>query len=610
MAVRFQLRRDTAANWTSANTVLELGEPGFETDTQKLKVGDGVTPWASLDYSIIREFSELLNPPTTLLGYGIEDAATSTQGALADTAIQPGDELSGVFTGDVSGSVFADDSTVMVDGVSATLNLANNTTTDLTEGTNLYFTDAKADARITAASITDLSDADQTVQTTDDVTFNSVTGNVITSQIDSADSSAIEIQTDVTMLSGLIVGNHIIPSSNENIDLGSASARFRDLYLSGNSAVIGDLALKRHTSGGLLVSDHSSGNATNLTTHDIVANNITTAGYIAGPAVFTIDPAAVGDNTGKVVIAGDLQVDGTQTTINSTTLEVDDKNITLSTGSLNSASSNGAGITVDNGSDTDATLLYNGIDDQWEFNKKLQVAGQVEAESSFRAYDVDAATYRNVLRFDSGNVRLETGTASTTVDLGIWAAGVNVINVKGTGGVDITGAVEADSFNGTGTTEITDFVTNVSTNDNDTTVPTTAAVKTYVDNAAFPATTNNATDIAYTAFNSFSGKRIINTATGNTTTTYGLPTPVAADIGKSWVICNPTDSVITIDHNASGTANYIWIMDGVTLSASASSWTIKKGSIVEIVVVASDSGGGSSSAPNYLIFGAGLLEII
>ena len=545
MAVRFQLRRDTAANWTSANTVLELGEPGFETDTQKLKVGDGVTPWASLDYSIIREFSELLNPPTTLLGYGIEDAATSAQGARADTAIQPGDELSGVFTGDVSGSVFADDSTVMVDGVSATLNLANNTTTDLTEGTNLYFTDAKADARITAASITDLSDADQTVQTTDDVTFNSVTGNVITSQIDSADSSAIEIQTDVTMLSGLIVGNHIIPSSNENIDLGSASARFRDLYLSGNSAVIGDLALKRHTSGGLLVSDHSSGNATNLTTHDIVANNITTAGYIAGPAVFTIDPAAVGDDTGTVVIAGNLQVDGLQTTINSTTLEVDDKNITLSTGSLNSASSDGAGITVDNGSDTDATLLYNGTNDQWEFNKKLQVAGQVEA----------------------------------------------------------------DSFSGTGTTEITDFVTNVSTNNNDTTVPTTAAVKTYVDNAAFPTTTNNAADIAHYVFNTFSGKRIINTASA-TNTTYGLPTPVAADVGKSWVICNPTDSEITIDHDASGTANYIWIMDGVTLSASASSWTIKKGSIVEIVVVASDSGGGSSSAPNYLIFGAGLLEII
>ena len=123
------------------------------------------------------------------------------------------------------------------------------------------------------------------------------------------------------------------------------------------------------------------------------------------------------------------------------------------------------------------------------------------------------------------------------------------------------------------------------------------------------ATVNNAADILYTAFNSFAGKRIINTASA-TNTTYGLPTPVAADIGKSWIICNPTDSEITIDHDASGTANYIWIMDGVTLAAAASSWTIKKGAIVEIVVAAAAAGGGSSTAPNYLIFGAGLLEIV
>ena len=45
-----KLRRDTAANWTSANPVLVSGEPGFETDTGRLKVGDGSTMWASLPY--------------------------------------------------------------------------------------------------------------------------------------------------------------------------------------------------------------------------------------------------------------------------------------------------------------------------------------------------------------------------------------------------------------------------------------------------------------------------------------------------------------------------------------------------------------------------------
>jgi hypothetical protein len=48
---RLQLRRDTAANWTSVNPVLLAGEPGVETDTGKFKVGDGSTAWASLAYS-------------------------------------------------------------------------------------------------------------------------------------------------------------------------------------------------------------------------------------------------------------------------------------------------------------------------------------------------------------------------------------------------------------------------------------------------------------------------------------------------------------------------------------------------------------------------------
>jgi len=45
-----QFRRDTAANWTSANPTLASGEIGFETDTRKFKVGDGSTVWTSLAY--------------------------------------------------------------------------------------------------------------------------------------------------------------------------------------------------------------------------------------------------------------------------------------------------------------------------------------------------------------------------------------------------------------------------------------------------------------------------------------------------------------------------------------------------------------------------------
>jgi len=45
-----QLRNDTAANWTTNNPTLALGEMGIETDTKKMKVGDGTTAWTSLGY--------------------------------------------------------------------------------------------------------------------------------------------------------------------------------------------------------------------------------------------------------------------------------------------------------------------------------------------------------------------------------------------------------------------------------------------------------------------------------------------------------------------------------------------------------------------------------
>lgn len=65
------------------------------------------------------------------------------------------------------------------------------------------------------------------------------------------------------------------------------------------------------------------------TTDNVSFNNLTLAGELRGPATFVIDPAAVGDNTGTVVIKGNLQIDGTTTTVNSTTVTIDDPVFTL-----------------------------------------------------------------------------------------------------------------------------------------------------------------------------------------------------------------------------------------------------------------------------------------
>lgn len=45
-----QLRRGAAAVWTAVDPVLAVGEPGLETDTNKIKVGDGTSAWSDLPY--------------------------------------------------------------------------------------------------------------------------------------------------------------------------------------------------------------------------------------------------------------------------------------------------------------------------------------------------------------------------------------------------------------------------------------------------------------------------------------------------------------------------------------------------------------------------------
>ena len=113
-------------------------------------------------------------------------------------------------------------------------------------------------------------------------------------------------------------------------------------------------------------------------------NNITMGGVLSGPSTFYIDPApadTVDDatvDTGTVVIVGDLRVSGTTTTINSTEINIADVNLTLAQGSTQASDANGAGITVDVGTNdpviTDPTFTYTSAIDSWNMNKDLRIA--------------------------------------------------------------------------------------------------------------------------------------------------------------------------------------------------------------------------------------------
>lgn len=83
--VRFELRRGTSGPWQQANPVLASGEPGVETDTGNMKVGDGVTQWNSLPY-----FTPTFYPDTNVISIGrdIEYAASIRIGRGAGSSQQ------------------------------------------------------------------------------------------------------------------------------------------------------------------------------------------------------------------------------------------------------------------------------------------------------------------------------------------------------------------------------------------------------------------------------------------------------------------------------------------------------------------------------------------
>jgi len=83
-----------------------------------------------------------------------------------------------------------------------------------------------------------------------------------------------------------------------------------------------------------------------------------------------LDPKGGDSASGRVVIYGDLQVNGTQTIINSTSVSINDLTLTLADEAADSASSNGAGIIVDG---SNAEILYSHGTNSWVSNRQINV---------------------------------------------------------------------------------------------------------------------------------------------------------------------------------------------------------------------------------------------
>jgi hypothetical protein len=301
MKTKIQIRRDTAANWASNNPILSAGEFGLESDTQKIKVGNGSTNWASRPYinvlpsdlaelsqdavntaltagnGITKEYDDLNNTITISVDtsiiankdyvdnaisevldgapglldtlkelaaaidddpafftsvatnlsnheadttniHGIADSAELATKAFAAALLTGATKSNITITGDKNGLT-----------ITAENGVADSTTSDLVEGTNLYFTDERAQDAANTAIV-----AGEGLDKTYDDESNTITLDIDSTVVTLTDTQSLSNKTLTSpVINGATVGGDIIPSSDATYDLGSPENKFKDLYLSG-----------------------------------------------------------------------------------------------------------------------------------------------------------------------------------------------------------------------------------------------------------------------------------------------------------------------------------------------------------------------------------------
>jgi len=134
-----QQRRGTAAQWVSSNAgagpILNAGEIGWESDTNKFKIGDGVNNWSSLDYFF--DANSTINPAfgSSIVFEGATDNAFETTVAVTD----PTADRTITFQ-DATGTVVLRDSTDTLTNKS--ISLGSNTVTSTLAQLNTAISDA------------------------------------------------------------------------------------------------------------------------------------------------------------------------------------------------------------------------------------------------------------------------------------------------------------------------------------------------------------------------------------------------------------------------------------------------------------------------------------
>ena len=362
MKTKIQIRRDTAANWAINNPILSAGEFGLESDTQKIKVGNGSANWAARPYinvlpsdlaelsqdavnsaltagnGITKEYDDLNNTITISVDTsiiankdyvdnaisGVLDGAPGLLDTLKELAAAIDDDpafftsvatnlsnheadttsIHGIAdTAELATKAFAAElltgatkSNITITGdknglvITAENGVADSTTSDLVEGTNLYFTDERAQDAANTAIV-----AGTGLDKTYDDVANTITLDIDSTVVTLTDTQSLSNKTLTSpVINGATVGGDLVPSTDATYDLGSPENKFKDLYLSGATLYLDTATIELHSgniqlshSGNTTVIPIGNGNHTvaTLDGQETLSNKTLTRPTINGPEI-------------------------------------------------------------------------------------------------------------------------------------------------------------------------------------------------------------------------------------------------------------------------------------------------------------------------------------
>ena len=300
--------------------------------------------------------------------------------------------VTGNLTGDVTGNLTGD-----VTG--AVSSISNHSTSNLSEGLNLYYTNARV----------------------------------------------------MSFLNGSLNGS-IIPNANETYDLGSNTYKFRDLYLSGSSITLGTAEITSSSGSVVLPAGSAVSGAgtlldtTTSNTDDLAEGSVNlyytdararssisatgSLGYNSSTGVISFtqgntDTVAEGSTnlyytntrvqsyldsgvstiatSGNLTVGGNLTVSGTTTTINTETINLADNTIVLNSNETSSPTQD-SGIEVERGTSANKTLVWNETNDYWTIGSETFVAGTFSGTATEAQYADLAEKYTSDNVYSVGTV--------------------------------------------------------------------------------------------------------------------------------------------------------------------------------------------------------------